>query len=397
MNLNYLFRISLFRNQKSLGLRYVYNDGWIGGVYYLQNLIFSQTTVSVNQKIKFVIICNSILDVKSLDYIKYEHIEFRLFSNTKFISSWRTSFLKKIKYKLYNRFSINNQINVDLLLIPLEINYNCRAQKILYWIPDIQEKYLPHLFSQEHIYHRQILYKKVQNSNILFSSEAVRNDFFELFPNSKPKEYVLKFRVFHPTLSSIDYTKVLNQYSVSEFQYFICCNQFWQHKNHDIILKALEYLKSKQKTNILVLFTGKEFDFRNENHFDNLKKFITKHDLLENVKFLGLIPREDQLALIKKSIAVIQPSFCEGWSTIVEDAKALSKSIILSNIKVHFEQMGENGIYINPNDKTDLANKMVLAKEQFCDFSKNHHWDYDSQRHDFGENLFRIVSDVCKS
>jgi len=34
----------------------------------------------------------------------------------------------------------------------------------------------------------------------------------------------------------------------------------------------------------------------------------------------------------------VQPSLFEGWSTVVEDARALGKPIVLSDIPVHLEQ-----------------------------------------------------------
>ena len=36
----------------------------------------------------------------------------------------------------------------------------------------------------------------------------------------------------------------------------------------------------------------------------------------------------DQLRLMKESLGVIQPSLFEGWSTVIEDAKALNKKSI---------------------------------------------------------------------
>lgn len=48
---------------------------------------------------------------------------------------------------------------------------------------------------------------------------------------------------------------------------------------------------------------------------------------------LGLVPRSDVIALMRYSISLINPSFFEGWSTTVEEAKSMGKQIILSEEK----------------------------------------------------------------
>ena len=41
---------------------------------------------------------------------------------------------------------------------------------------------------------------------------------------------------------------------------------------------------------------------------------------------------------MRRSLAVIQPSLFEGWSTVLEDARALGKVVLASDIAVHREQ-----------------------------------------------------------
>jgi hypothetical protein len=74
--------------------------------------------------------------------------------------------------------------------------------------------------------------------------------------------------------------------------------------------------------------------------------------------FLGLIPYTDVLNLIILSDCIINPSFFEGWSSTVEEAKTMGKTLILSDIKVHQEQNPEFGHYFNPNDAEQLSGIM---------------------------------------
>ena len=46
---------------------------------------------------------------------------------------------------------------------------------------------------------------------------------------------------------------------------------------------------------------------------------------------------------------------CEGWNTLIEDAKALGRPIICSDIKVHREQAPSALDYFSPQDPERLA------------------------------------------
>ena len=53
---------------------------------------------------------------------------------------------------------------------------------------------------------------------------------------------------------------------------------------------------------------------------------------------------------MRKAMAVIQPSLFEGWSTVVEDARALGKPMILSDFPVQIEQDPPSSDYFERNN-----------------------------------------------
>ena len=94
-------------------------------------------------------------------------------------------------------------------------------------------------------------------------------------------------------------------------------------------------------------------------YVNNIKSFVAQNNLNKCIKILGFIDRSEQLRLMKESYAIIQPSLFEGWSTVVEDAKAMNKFIFLSNLPVHKEQSPVNACYFDPHDIDDLTKKML--------------------------------------
>jgi glycosyltransferase involved in cell wall biosynthesis len=81
-------------------------------------------------------------------------------------------------------------------------------------------------------------------------------------------------------------------------------------------------------------------------------------DVLDNFYHLGLVPASDLAGLMRDASAIINPSFFEGWSTSVEEAKSLGKRVLLSDIAVHREQNPALGSYFLPDDVNALADML---------------------------------------
>ena len=65
------------------------------------------------------------------------------------------------------------------------------------------------------------------------------------------------------------------------------------------------------------------------------------------------------MSLIYYSLAVINPSLFEGWSSTVEQAKAYNKKIILSNISVHREQKPKYSYFFHPRNSLNLSKILI--------------------------------------
>ena len=54
--------------------------------------------------------------------------------------------------------------------------------------------------------------------------------------------------------------------------------------------------------------------------------------------------------IMRRSLAVLQPSLFEGWSTTLEEARSIGKRTIVSDIAVHREQDLHTAMYFRPRD-----------------------------------------------
>ena len=64
------------------------------------------------------------------------------------------------------------------------------------------------------------------------------------------------------------------------------------------------------------------------------------------------------MSLIYNSVALINPSKFEGWSSSVEQAKSMGKKILLSDISVHKEQNPKRAEFFSQNNYDELAYKI---------------------------------------
>lgn len=332
-----------------------------GGYYYSLNLIKSALYLNDKEKPHLVIFFTNTKHLDEIKNIGYPYLSFLPYIR-------KISILEKIINKFSNKlgfgFLFNNYPkNTVSFVYPCEFIFDSNTDplgklKKVYWIPDFQEKYYPDFFNKEDLENRDNRAKGISKTKsiIAFSSNSAATDYSKYYPNHSTKVKILRFTSIIPAISSVDPSNVLAKYGILK-PYFISPNQFWIHKNHQTVLDAALLLKQKG-IDFNILFTGKEYDYRDPEYTNKLKSFVAQNHLQDSIRFLGFIDRIDQLVLMKNSISIIQPSLFEGWSTVVEDTKAINHRIILSDLPVHLEQINENVVFFERLNPIDLAEKI---------------------------------------
>jgi glycosyltransferase involved in cell wall biosynthesis len=231
------------------------------------------------------------------------------------------------------------------------------------WFPDLQHKFFPQFFDRKRLWLRELRLKiTLKNARHLVVSSHDTVEHFRKFYTlpTTLRIHVLQFVSVLNIYQSRDFGELRTNYKIPA-EYYIVSNSFLKHKNHKVVLNALKELKENDVRTHIV-FTGKMEVYPGPEHIDELKAIVRDNKLEDYVSFLGVIPREDQLCIMKHARAVLQPSMFEGWNTTIEDAKSLQLPVIASNIPVHIEQLGAAGTYFSPTDPAQLA--AVLAGYQ---------------------------------
>lgn len=316
-----------------------YNDSsWIGGINYLKNLLYAITKLE-NHKIEafifFEINADPVVVKMFEDYANCIFLRY----DTPF------AFFNKVLTKIIGRNIFLNhylrKYKIDIVSHSRIDARNIRA-KIICWIPDFQHLHLPEMFSAEELELRNISFRKrIQESDrMVVSSNDALKDCICFEPSSAGKVSVLHF------VSQIDtevyqddpeYRKgLLEKFRLPE-KFFYLPNQFWRHKNHTIVYKAIAFLK-KEGIDVTLACSGNFKALENNEYIDSLQQLSKELQIEHCINLLGMINYTEVQFLMRQSVSVINPSFFEGWSSSVEECKSMGKNMIISDIPVHKEQ-----------------------------------------------------------
>lgn len=315
---------------------------WTGGYNYLLNLVRA-LAVHASGRVQPVLFLGS--DVDERDATPFELIAgISVVRNAVFNEARKGKRLRQALVVGCDRAAAEAfaEQRIDVVFEPAQFYGWSFPMPAVAWIPDFQHRYLKHLFDFKAYWQREIGYRVqiLSGRHVMLSSDDARNDCVRFYPSTRGRTHVVRFAVPAATdLGSVAARVVADGYGLPE-TFFFLPNQFWIHKNHECVIQALKILRTRGR-DVVVAVTGKQADTRDPGHFPRIQRLIESSELAHSFRLLGLIPHEHIPALMRSCAALINPSTFEGWSTTVEEAKAMGTPMILSSLRVHREQSND--------------------------------------------------------
>lgn len=319
-----------------IGLRIFYNPAWMGGVNYVLNIARMLRSLPASEQPQIVFLTSA----PQAEEIAAEH----------------SSLADEIA-----PFSKANELSLDFVYPATQLPEAPFGAPWAGWIPDWQCQHYPELFPAEEQARRFLQYRELARgpAACVFSSRQAIDDTAKLFPDFEKDHW----KIFHfPAVFDDGFwtsdgsatQSVRARFSVPE-NYLIVCNQFWRHKNH---LQVVEALAAKPDLDVHVVMTGAIEDTRWPDYAASIRELLAREDVARRVTITDRISRDEQLALLKGARGYVQPSLFEGWSTFVEESRALGLPGLLSDIPVHREQSPEGCVFFDPNSVVSLADAL---------------------------------------
>ncbi|MBI3761282.1 MAG: glycosyltransferase family 4 protein [Chloroflexi bacterium] len=290
------------------------------------------------------------------------------------------------------------------VLFPTPITLGARGRPAwIGWAYDLQHLHLPEFFSRLDLWRRDFYFSQLARHapKIVVSSQDARRDWLSRFPRTALRVSVLSF-----TSVPLDewYTASAEE-AVAKYnlpcKFLLLPNQFWVHKNHATAFEAIRLLRDRGLDAPLIC-TGGTHDPRRPEHFAELKRWIKENSLNGRIRILGLLPAADQIQLVRAAAALVQPSLFEGWSTVVEEARALGKTLYLSDLPVHREQTPPGARFFSPHDPAALADlvahewdALVAGPQRECEEAVRR--DHSGRITQYARTFLRVARATVKS
>ena len=227
------------------------------------------------------------------------------------------------------------------------------------WIPDLQHRVLPDHYDDRERENRDRRFGALLRDAevVVVSSQASRRDVIAFAPESEERLRVVPFASVPPEAWwADDPARAASELGLPE-RFVLFPAQGWPHKGHDTLLAALA-----RRPEVHLVLTG--FDPGDAARGRWVTEMVERAGLGDRVTVLGFRSRREVFALLRRAVAVVQPSRFEGWSLLVEDAIAAGRPIVLSDLEVHREQCPQHAVPVHwfaPDDDLGLSRALGEA------------------------------------
>jgi glycosyltransferase involved in cell wall biosynthesis len=212
-------------------------------------------------------------------------------------------------------------------------------------------------------YRRKFRKACAQADVIVAVSEQTKRDIITFYGTPSSKIQVVYqdcHEVFHqpqtsqgwaPPFKTWEVSAVSQKYGIIQ-PYVLCVGTIEARKNQ---LRLVQAFQAAQLANAQLVLVGGKTKFQQE-----IASFIAKNRLETKVMILNNVPFADLPTLYRSARVFAYPSFFEGFGIPIVEALHSGVPVIAAAGSCLEEAGGEGGLYVNPNDTDELAQKLQL-------------------------------------
>jgi glycosyltransferase involved in cell wall biosynthesis len=169
---------------------------------------------------------------------------------------------------------------------------------------------------------------------------AVADECIKLLPHPTPS-FVLG--------SSVERTSPTKVHSL-QTPYVLYPAQFWPHKNHVGLLRAIAWLREQRGLELDIALVGSD-----RGNLEHVKLEAQRLGIARQTKFLGFVERNDLVALYQGAAALVYVSFFGPENLPPLEAFALSCPVVASRYTGAEEQLGEAALLVDPSRPAEIG------------------------------------------
>ena len=396
-------KIGIFLSaEPSYGGTFQYCQSMLEAVAALPSNDFEVLAAYTNPIWKDILKKYPIKTVQISDNISYKNIQFKtVFRNIEIGLSlkWQLKFLDPVSKVLVKQ-------KCDLWIFPAQEDYsrlvNLTSLGIIHDLMHRYESKFPEV-SENGIYDwRENQYRNLCKwaKGILVDSEVGRQHVHESYGMDNDKIFTLPYippRYIYEYKS--EYISDFDQRCDLPKKFIFYPAQFWKHKNHVSLIKAVANLREEIKDIKLVLSGYKN------NAYEESYQLVKELGLEEEVSFIGYVPDQYMPEFYRRARAMIMPTFFGPTNIPPLEAFVLGCPVAVSSIYGMPKQVGDAALLFNPNSVDEIANciKRLWTDDNLCKelvekgYKRTEEWGQKQFRNRLNEIIKIILKDDKRS
>lgn len=138
--------------------------------------------------------------------------------------------------------------------------------------------------------------------------------------------------------------------------------QFWKHKNHINIIRAISKLR-EEGTIVNCIFVGYP-----KNGYDDVRNLIDESNLQDQICILGYVKNSQMKTLYQKARALVMASFLGPTNIPPLEAITMGCPVAASRVYAMPDQLGNAALYFDPRDVNEIADviKQYWNNDNLC-------------------------------
>ncbi len=227
---------------------------------------------------------------------------------------------------------------------------------------DLQHVHLPELFSESERARREQLYGDACRASaaVAAANQFVKDDIIRHYEIPPEKVHIILWgppSAVYERPTDEEVAQVLSKYRLPGC-FAVYPAQTWPHKNHKLLLEALQLLRDRDNVVIPLVCTGAKTE-----HYAQLAQLVEQWELHSQVRFLGWISERELMALYRAAEMMIVPTLFEGFGLPVFEAFAEGIPVACSAVTSLPEQTGGATLLVDPNDVEELASAILRLRD----------------------------------
>jgi len=260
----------------------------------------------------------------------------------------------KAFYQQFNIYFLLKKYKIDILFCPSPAAPFFYKNKVVVIHDCAYDRFSESENLLSKIYFKLMFYgAKYFSKKIITISNFSKKELIEFYKINPEKVEV----IYEATPEMERTNENLEQKTLAKFKidkpYFFYIGNWRPRKNLSGLIKAFKIFREKTKLDYLLVIGG-----RKDKRFLDLEKEIVKNKLKGKIILTDTLSREEIASLYKKSLALVFPSFYEGFGLPVLEAQSLGVPVLTSNTSSLPEVGRDSVLYIDPYNIEDIAQGM---------------------------------------